>query len=324
MPRPGQVLPMLAVAGDLPDAARAPGAWRFEFKWDGIRALVHVDGERSWVVTRSGRERTSSFPELRGLNAALGGRRAILDGEIVALGPDGRADFQLLQSRINVAGGRRAEVLSGAAPVRYFAFDLLYLDDRSTIECPYLARRSLLEDLELEADHWAVPASHVGPGADLLDVARTVGLEGVVAKRADGRYRPGHRSPAWVKVKLTRTQEVVVGGWTEGRGTRRGTVGALLAGIAGDGGLVYAGKIGTGFSTEMLADLSRRLAPLRRPVSPFTGTVPAAEVAGAVWVEPCLVGEVRFTGWTRTGRLRHPSWRGLRPDKAPEEVVRET
>jgi bifunctional non-homologous end joining protein LigD len=145
----------------------------------------------------------------------------------------------------------------------------------------------------------------------------------VVAKRAAAPYRPGRRSPDWVKVKVFRTQEVVIGGWSAGKGGREGSLGALLLGVPGPSGLEYAGKVGTGFSAAALSDLSRRLAPLRRDTPPFAGALPAADAAGATWVEPVLVGEVRFSEWTRVGRLRQPSWRGLRDDKDPSEVVRE-
>ena len=155
-------------------------------------------------------------------------------------------------------------------------------------------------------------------------VAAERGLEGVVAKRADSRYHPGQRTHEWVKVKLVRTQEVVVGGWTQGQGTRAGLLGALLVGVPSDKGLVYAGKVGTGFNEAALVDLGRRLERLRRDDPPFAGVVPRVEAAGATWVEPRLVGEVRFTEWTSAGRLRQPAWRGLRFDKAPGEVVRES
>jgi bifunctional non-homologous end joining protein LigD len=146
----------------------------------------------------------------------------------------------------------------------------------------------------------------------------------VVAKRLASPYVPGRRSRDWVKTKLARTQEVVVGGWTEGSGTRNGRIGALLVGIPEDGGLRYAGKVGTGFDEAMLRTLRDLLAERRRDDPPFTAGLTAADRSGASWVEPDLVGEVRFTEWTKAGKLRQPSWRGLRPDKEPAEVVRES
>jgi bifunctional non-homologous end joining protein LigD len=166
----------------------------------------------------------------------------------------------------------------------------------------------------------------------VLDAARTGGLEGVVAKRADSPYRPGRRSTEWIKVKNTTAQEVVIGGWATGRGARSGTVGSLLLGIPGpdgdrDGdGLAYVGRVGTGFSEAVLRDLLGRLTRLERRTSPFSSSTPVPTVAGSTvhWVRPSLVGEVEYREWTREGRLRHPTWRGLRDDKDPSEVRRES
>jgi bifunctional non-homologous end joining protein LigD len=318
---PDLVKPMLAVAGDLPaDEA----GWSYEFKWDGIRALAYVEGGRVRFLTRNDRDTTEAYPELRPLGEALGSRQVVLDGEIIALDAEGRPSFEALQGRMHLADSARARRLAQQSPVTYMLFDLLHLDGRSTLDLPYHERRRLLEELALQGERWAVPPSHPGPGADLLAAARASGLEGVVAKRTDAPYRPGRRSAEWVKVKVFRTQEVVVGGWSAGKGSRERSIGALLAGIPSPGGgLQYAGKVGTGFSEAALADLQARLEPLRTDRSPFTTPVPKAEAAGATWVEPTLVGEVRFAEWTTSGRLRHPSWRGLRTDKDPQEVVRE-
>ena len=145
-----------------------------------------------------------------------------------------------------------------------------------------------------------------------------------MAKRLTSRYRPGRRSPDWVKVKNIRTQEVVVGGWSPGKGRRSGTIGSLLLGLPGEGGLSYIGQVGTGFTDDMLADLLARLRRIERKTSPFDPDVPRADARDALWVSPRLVGEVAFGEWTSDGRLRHPAWRGLRPDKSPSEVVRES
>ena len=175
------------------------------------------------------------------------------------------------------------------------------------------------------APHWATPPTFVDtPGSAVLDAARDQGLEGVVAKRRDSLYQPGRRSAQWIKIKVFAAQEVVIGGTSPGRGRRSGAIGALLVGLPGPDGLRYVGKVGTGFTDAALADLARRLDPLRSATCPFAGRLPAAQVAGASWVRPELVGEVSFGEWTRDGRLRHPVWRGLRPDKAPSDVVAET
>jgi bifunctional non-homologous end joining protein LigD len=158
----------------------------------------------------------------------------------------------------------------------------------------------------------------------VLAAAREQRLEGVVAKQVESAYQPGARSRSWLKIKNLRTQEVVVAGWRPGQGRRADTIGALLLAIPDADGLRYAGKVGTGFTAAGLADLQRRLDPLASDQSPLGDDVPRADARGAHWVRPELVGEVRFTEWTRDGRLRHPAWRGLRPDKSAHDVVRET
>jgi bifunctional non-homologous end joining protein LigD len=321
-PLPELVRPMLAVAGRLPDDETG---WAFEFKWDGIRAVAYVSGGRLRLLTRNDRDVTATYPELRALGRALGARAVILDGEIVALDEAGRPSFAALQPRMHVTNPAQVRRLAARTPVVYLAFDVLHLDGRSTVEVPYRERRLLLEDLRLSGPAWQTPPSFAGPGKDLLAASLSRGLEGVLAKRLDSRYQPGRRSDAWVKVKNFQTQEVVVGGWKAGTGRRAGRIGSLLVGVPGPDGLRYAGHVGTGFTDPMLDELGQLLRPLGRKTSPFVDAVlPASHARSAVWVQPQLVGEVVFTEWTRDGRLRHPSWRGLRPDKSAEEVVRET
>jgi bifunctional non-homologous end joining protein LigD len=316
-PLPSDLRPMLAVPGELPTGS----SWAYEMKWDGVRALMAVDGGRIEIRSRLGNEITGSYPELRGIGEELGARQLLLDGEIVALDERNRPSFSLLQQRMHVADPSQAKRLAQRLPVTFLAFDLLHLDGHSKIGSPYDERRQLLDSLGLDGAHWATPPSFPGPGADVMAAATQTGLEGVVAKRRREPYRPGRRSDAWIKVKAFRTQEVVVAGWTPGQGRRRDSIGALLLGLPdGEGGLHYVGKVGTGFTDVMLADLRDDLGRRERAESPFSGNVPRAQVAGATWVEPSLVGEVRFSEWTRDGRLRQPSWRGLRPDKRAEEV----
>jgi len=323
-PLPSLIRPMLAVAGALPVDDEA---WAFEFKWDGVRALVYVEGGRIRILSRNDRDVTSGYPELRALGAVLGTRQVVLDGEIVALGASGRPDFQALQARMHVTDAARARRLVGEVPVALMLFDVLHLDGRSTLHLPYDERRRLLESLALQGPNWATPAAHEGPGRAVLAAAASGGLEGVVAKRRDAPYRPGRRDPSWVKVRNERVQEVVVGGWALGKGSRASGIGALLVGIPTPGRpsrLQFVGRVGTGFTEADLAWLKARLERLRRATSPFADVLSSAESAGVTWVSPRLVGEVRFTEWTRTGRMRHPTWRGLRNDKAPGEVVRES
>jgi bifunctional non-homologous end joining protein LigD len=224
---------------------------------------------------------------------------------------------------MHVADPAKARRLAEEVPVAYLLFDIMFLDGQSTVGLPYRERRGLLESLGLGGAHLSVPPWFDGDGADVLRAAGAQGLEGVVAKRVDSVYVPGRRSHDWVKVKLMRTQEVVIVGWAPGRGRRQGSIGALLTALPGKDGFVYVGRVGTGFSDAALIDLATRLAPLERPTSPLSGDVPRAQVADAHWVEPVLVGEVTFTEWTADGRLRHPSWRGLRPDKDATAVGRE-
>jgi bifunctional non-homologous end joining protein LigD len=209
--------------------------------------------------------------------------------------------------------------------VSYLAFDVLHLDGESLLKLPYDERRARLEGLGLDGARWATPPAFEGDGAAALEVSRAQGLEGVLAKRRDSIYEPGRRSRAWVKVKHVRAQEVVVIGWKPGGGRREGGIGSLLLGVHNEhGDLVYAGHVGTGFTQRMLDDLLARLRPLVRKTAPVVDEVPRAQAKDARWVTPKLVGEVEFSEWTRDGRLRHPSWRGLRPDKPAADVVPES
>jgi len=205
-------------------------------------------------------------------------------------------------------------------PVVYVAFDLLWLEGHSTLDLPYRDRRRLLEQLELAGPSWRTPAHREGDGEALLQASHEQDLEGIVAKRLDSAYEPGRRSSAWIKVKNHGAQDVVVGGYTCGEGGRAASLGALAVGTFDEGRLVYAGKVGTGFTASTLSDLTRRLEPLSRERSPFDGRQPPK---GTVFVEPRLVARVEFREWTRAGTLRAPSFKGLREDIDPEEVVRE-
>jgi bifunctional non-homologous end joining protein LigD len=321
LPLPDRIQPMLARPEDLPPD---DGTWAHEMKWDGLRALAYVGGGRVRLLSRTGQDITRDYPELGGLGAAVGRRQAVLDGEIVALGEDSWPDFERLQQRMNARRTALAQRLAPDLPVTYLAFDLLHLDGRPLLDEPYHARRALLEELALQGPRWQIPPSFTGEaGADVLAVSRQHGLEGIVAKRLTSRYEPGKRTGSWRKIKNLRRQEVVVGGWKPGEGERAGQFGSLLIGVQGPGGLEYAGHVGTGFSQQALDMLWQRLTPLRRATSPFASAVPPEHARPAVWVDPVLVIEVAFTGWTRVGRMRAPSYRGLRVDKDPAEVVRE-
>ena len=314
---PGLVRPMLATAGTLPPTEQDQ-RWAFEMKWDGVRAVVYLEGGATRVMTRNDRDVTATYPELCGLAAAVGATPVVLDGEIVAFDEAGRPSFGALQQRMHV--NHPAPSLLERVPVSYLAFDLLHGGSGSLLTTAYDGRRAALRTLGLDGPHWATPPAFEGEGATALEVSLAQGLEGVIAKRRDSVYEPGRRSRAWVKVKHVRMQEVVVGGWRPGEGRRSGGIGSLLVGVPEGDRLRYAGHVGTGFTVRMLDDLAAALAPLERRTPPFADEVPRAHARDARWVSPRLVGEVVFTEWTREGRLRHPSWRGLRLDKDPGDV----
>jgi bifunctional non-homologous end joining protein LigD len=315
---PDFVKPMLAKLSTLP---AEESEWAFEVKWDGIRAITHSQPGRIRFLSRNENDVTAAYPELRALNRALGSHEAILDGEIVAFDERGRPSFQALQHRMHLRGEATVKQLAESAPVTYAIFDLLWLDGHSLVELPYTERRSRLDALELNAERWRVPEFQAGEGSALLAATREQELEGVVAKRLDSRYTPGGRAGSWLKIKNSQRQELVIGGWTTGKGSRSKGIGALHLGVHGeDGELRYAGRVGTGFDAAELTRLAGLLEPLARKATPFTGAQPPK---GAHYVEPTLVCEVEFTEWTRAGTLRHPSYKGLREDKAAAEVVRE-
>jgi len=317
-PMPERVLPMLARTGDLPSK---PDGWSFEVKWDGVRAIAYMQPGRLRLESRNLNEITDAYPEVRGLVDELGMHEAVLDGEIVAFDEHGKPSFERLQRRMHVTTPSAVKRLMASVPVVYAIFDLLYLDGHSLIDLPYSDRRERLDELDLGGRAWRVPSIHRGDGARLLDATREQGLEGIVAKRLDCRYEPGRRSGAWLKVKNTLRQELVIGGWLPGEGRRQKRIGALLAGYYDGRELVYAGRVGTGFTEAMLDDLARRLEPLRRERSPFDRGPRLPR--GAVYVEPELVADVEFREWTREGIMRAPSFKGLRDDKAGSAVVRE-
>jgi len=316
-PMPEEIRPMLARLAGLP---RNEGAYGFEVKWDGVRAVAHVNAGHLTLTGRNGTDFTPRYPELRGMAHSLGSRRVILDGEVVAFDDHGRPSFERLQSRMHLASESQVRRRMREVPVVYVAFDLLWLEGHSTLDLAYRDRRHLLEQLELAGLYWRTPAHREGDGSALLQASRDQDLEGIVAKRLDSVYEPGRRSAAWIKVKNHGAQDVVVGGYTRGEGGRKASLGALAVGTFDEGRLVYAGKVGSGFTASTLADLMRRLEPLRRQASPFEGRQPPK---GTVFVEPALVARVEFGEWTRTGTLRAPSFKGLREDIDPGEVVRE-
>lgn len=321
--------PMLATNSSPGLARGAAARWDpagdpwVEIKWDGIRAIGVWDGERLRLYARSGNEMTHRYPELTGIDTGLGTEPAIVDGEIVALEPDGRPSFPLLQNRMNLERAGDIARESRRIPVKYYLFDALAAHGRDLTPLPLRERRAVLEGLARST----ASALTTPPVFDDLDAALAASdelrLEGIVVKDPRSTYRAGERSESWLKVKITRTQEVVIAGIRPGKGGRSGTFGSLLLGIPGPGGLHYAGRVGTGFSDSTLKKLLGMLEPLRTTENPLVG-VPALDARDALWVRPELVGEVEFGEFTPGGILRHSRWRGLRPDKSPDEVVRES
>ncbi len=316
------VQPMLATLGTADDLSG--GDWALEMKWDGVRVIAEVvkDNVRLW--SRNGNDVTITFPDIvDALRSAFAGPDIVVDGEIVAFDDTGRPSFGRLQGRLGLASASAAHAAAGRIPAHLMAFDVLSLDGRSTTGLPYHQRRELLASAIDANAVVVIPPAFDGDVDAAMSSSLEHGLEGVVAKRPDSTYRGGARSRDWIKVKHTRMQEVVVVGWQEGNGRRSGTVGSLLVAVNDDDGLRFVGKVGTGFSDRDLAEITGRLTRIARSTAPVED-VPSAVRRAAHWVSPKLVGEVSFTEWTRAGSMRHPVWRGWRPDKDAAEVHVET
>lgn len=323
----GLVRPMLATAGPVP----ATSGWAFEIKFDGVRAVAYIDAGGLRLFSRNDRDVTSSYPEIAATDLSSTGIAAgvVLDGELVPLDDRGRPDFGRLQHRMHVTAPTPA--LTGEVAVQYVVFDLLRHDGHSTLGRPYLERRALLDSMGLGG----VAGVQVAPnfvdvdGSVVLAAVEQQGLEGVVAKRVDSTYQPGRRSRSWIKTAIRHTHEVIIAGWSAGAGNRHNSIGALLLAVHDDDGqLVYVGDVGTGFTDVVRRQLLQRLRELEQPGPPFDGefsrtrTWPGRGAGrGTVrWVDPVLVGEIEYRSFTHDGSFRHPSWRGLRPDRDRYEV----
>jgi bifunctional non-homologous end joining protein LigD len=316
-----KLTPMLATAGTIADLSGMH--WRFELKWDGVRALVIGDGTRIRLLSRNGNDTTASYPELT-IRECWPAGDFVADGEIIAVGPSGRPDFGLLQSRMKLTKPADVSRARKATPVRLMLFDLLVHEGTDLRRRPWHERRERLDRFYEPSDCPVYLSDVIDDDVEhILASARELGLEGVMAKRSDGRYVTGQRSKSWLKLKVERTQEVVVGGWRPGKGSRKNSVGSLLLGIPDGSRLRYVGRVGSGFSTHELEELREQLETISRKTSPFDD-VPAADASDARWVTPGLVGEVTYGEWTSGGKLRHPVWRGWRLDKEPGDVVMES
>jgi bifunctional non-homologous end joining protein LigD len=321
---PGPTTPSGAGSARLPDfvepqlatlvtAPPSGDAWLHETKFDGYRILCRIDKGHATLWSRNAGNWTSRFPAVATTAAKLPVRQALLDGEVAVMLPNGTTSFQALQNTL---------AYRGQGQLVYFVFDLLHLEGRDLTRLGLDERKRTLVRLIGTARAGAIRYSThvVGQGADCFREACRRSLEGIVSKRRDSPYESG-RGRSWLKVKCSREQELVIGGFTEPKGTRVG-LGALLLGVhEGDGGLAYVGKVGTGFTGDSARRLRARLDRLRFSTSPFRRPPPGASAAR--WVKPELVAEVTFTEWTADGRLRHPSFKGLREDKSADEVIRE-
>ena len=313
--------PMMATAGGAADLQGS--SWQYELKWDGVRALLVADSEKVRIFSRNGNDVTKTYPEFTD-RACWPEQPFVADGEIIAVGPGGRPDFGLLQGRMKLTRAADVAKARTAIPVQLMLFDLLFDDGKDLRRLPLSTRRQRLEEFFVPSGCPVDLSTVLEESVDLLlESARELGLEGVMAKRTDSRYVSGQRTRTWIKLKTEQTQEVVVGGWRPGKGGRQDTVGSLLVGIPDGGKLQYVGRVGSGFSSRELTELRQTVERLGRKTSPFHD-VPRPDSADAHWVSPELVGEVTYSEWTGPGRLRHPRWRGWRVDKDPSDVVRES
>ena len=322
--RPAQkpLAPMLATAGTLADL-HEDDQWINEMKWDGYRTIVMVDAGGIRLISRNGNSQTDTFPDLvEPIRAAVGDRDVVLDGEIVAFNTKGRPDFGLLQTRAGLTQPNDVEGARRRVPVDLMLFDVLRDNGDDLTQEPYRARREALRSLVTEQPRVHVPDVFDGDAHEAMATSARLGLEGIVAKIADGTYSVGRRSRQWIKIKHERAQEVVVAGWKYGKGALAGTVGSLALAIPDENGLRYVGRVGSGFSDAERAQMLTRFSRMRRARSPLHD-IPASEAKDVHWITPKLVGEVKFTEWTSSGTLRHPTWRGWRPDKSAAEVREE-
>ncbi len=307
----GTYTPMLATLAQDPPAS---GEWLFEVKWDGYRALAYLRGGDAKLVSRNGNDLTQRFSGVaKALEQAVKTPGCVLDGEVCALDEEGRASFSAMQQG------------QPDTPVVYYAFDILEVEGKPLVDLPIEERRARLGGLLDRRSRTVKLSEAFDDGDALLEAAREQGLEGIIAKRAGSRYVQGKRTRDWLKVKTHGKQEFVVAGYTKGQGRRSGRFGSLVLGVRRGDELAYAGNVGTGFKDDEIDRLLAKLKPLVRKTSPFPSAprMPKVRKGDVVWVEPRLVAEVEFAEWTHDGRLRAPSYQGLREDKAPEEVRRE-
>jgi len=318
-PMPPQPTPMLAtlVAEPFDNAA-----WIFEPKFDGLRVLAHFDGEELTLLSRNNKPQNFQFPEIvAGLQADLK-QPAIVDGEVVCLDENGRSSFRLLQQRFHLERASEVQARMKKFPAYVYLFDVLYLGRYDVRGLPIEERKTLLRDAVNWSERVRWTEFYEERGTALWREACQAGLEGIIGKHRKSTYVPA-RSPNWVKIKCLGRQEFVIGGFTDPQRSRVG-LGAVLVGCYDDTGkrLIYASKVGTGFTHEVLLDLRKRLDKVEQVTCPFDAGDPARG-KHVHWVQPRLVAEIAYAEWTQNGLLRQPRFEGLRPDKKPHECRRE-
>ena len=300
--------------------------WLFEVKWDGYRSLAFLREGHVRFFSRNQNEQTSEFPEMRELAERMGAETAIIDGEIVALDEEGRPSFSLMQQRSGLLGPEKRRAPERGIAIVYYAFDLLYLNGYSLFGVALEKRKELLQQVLTPSDRIRYSGHFLEAGEDLYRVARARGLEGIVAKRRQSHYLQ-KRSAEWLKIKITRRQECVIGGYTDPGGSRP-HFGSLVLGLYDEQGrLVPVGQAGSGFNRKSHDDMWGRLNALQTTKSPFA--LPPEATRGIHFVKPEMVAEIKFTEWTHEGdsggvKMRAPVFQGLRLDKSPRDCVLES
>lgn len=306
------LLPMLATHG----THVPPGDdWRHEVKWDGVRALTRIAAGTVTMTSRNANRITAAWPDLS--TPPDVGDDTVVDGEIIALNERGVPDFRVLADRMHVRKTATVARLAARVPATYMVFDLLRLDGEDLCGLPLHERRRRLGELVLGRSGWQVPAEY-DDGAMLLEATRAQGLEGIVSKRVDSTYRPGQRTPHWLKFPHRHRGSFVIGGWRPQTGTRD-RLAALLVGEPTPDGLMYRGRVGSGIGPKQSRSLTELLAGLTTAASPFADEVPRVDAEGTTWVEPVVVVDIDTHGLGYE-RLRQPSYQGVRTDLTPEEL----
>ncbi len=308
------VRPMLASKGTYVP----PGEdWVHEVKWDGVRALTEVREGRVRMYSRNGNDITVAWPELA--TSPLGQRELLVDGEIIALNEHGLPDFRMLQDRMHLRNAQSARRLATSNPATYMVFDLLRLDGEDLTRLPWEQRRERLEALGLDSS-WQVPAAY-DDGPMLYEATRAQGLEGIVSKRRSSTYAFDRRTDSWLKLAHRLRDSYVVGGWRPQEGSAAGNLAAVLVGQMTGDGLLYRGRVGSGIGPKAGRQLANLLAGRERADSPFEDEVPMVDATGTHWVEPFLVVEIDSHATAKNQRLRQPSYRGVRADLTPEDLL---